>query len=135
MAFNRPWISALSLVLFGIGSTVATAQTRIGTANSVRPDASGSMTGILSAGSGVHVNETVRTGSVGQGALEFNDHSNLNVGPSSSVRLDKFVYDPNKGSGTAAMETIRGAFRFSTSAQNKGEVKIKTPSGDIGIRG
>jgi hypothetical protein len=55
MAFNRPWISALSLVLFGIGSTVATAQTRIGTANSVRPDASGSMTGILSARSGVPV--------------------------------------------------------------------------------
>jgi hypothetical protein len=51
------------------------------------------------------------------------------------VRLDKFVYDPNKGSGTAAMEAVRGTFRFATGAQNKGEVKIKTPSGDIGIRG
>ena len=63
MAFNRFWISALPLVLFGIGSTVANAQTRIGTANSVKPDASGSITGMLSAGSGVHVNETVKTGS------------------------------------------------------------------------
>ena len=135
MAFSRLWIFALPLVLFGIGSTVADAQTRIGTANSVKPDASGSITGMLSAGSGVHVNETVKTGSAGQGGLEFNDHSNLNVGPSSQVRLDKFVFDPNKGSGTAAMETIRGTFRFSTGAQNKGEVKIKTPWGDIGIRG
>ena len=70
-----------------------------------------------------------------RGGLEFKDHSNLSVGPSSQVRLDKFVYDPNKGSGTAAMEAVRGTFRFATGAQNKGEVKIKTPSGDIGIRG
>jgi hypothetical protein len=51
------------------------------------------------------------------------------------VRLDKFVYDPNKGSGTVAIEAARGAFRFSTGSQNKGEVKIKTPSGTLGIRG
>jgi len=27
--------------------------------------------------------------------LRFHDNSNLSVGPKSSVRLDKFVYDPN----------------------------------------
>ena len=95
--FGRHWISALPLVvLFAIGSTVANAQTRIGTANSVKPEASGSIADILSAGSGVHANETIKTGSSGQAGLQFSDQSNLSVGPSSQVRLDKFVYDPNK---------------------------------------
>ena len=133
--FSGLWISALPLViLFAIGSTVANAQT-IGTANSVKPEASGSIAGTLSAGSGVHANETVKTGSAGQAGLQFNDHSNLTVGPSSSVRLDKFVYDTNKGTGTMAIEATRGALRFSSGGQNGGEIKVKTPSGTLGIRG
>ena len=133
--FGRLSISALPLVVFfAIGSTVANAQT-IGTANSVKPEASGSIAGTLSAGSGVHANETVKIGSSGQAGLQFNDHSNLAVGPSSSVRLDKFVYDPNKGTRAMAVEATRGAFRFSSGGQNGGEVKIKTPSGTLGIRG
>jgi hypothetical protein len=131
--FGRIWISAL-VAFLAIGSTAANAQTRIGTVNSVKPEASGSIAGTLSAGSGVHANETVKTGSSGQAGLQFSDQSNLSVGASSSVRLDKFVYDSNKSSGGAIIETTRGAFRFSTGAQN-GEVKIKTPYGAIGMRG
>jgi hypothetical protein len=125
---------ALGLV-FVLQSTASNAQTRIGTANTVRPEASGSVAGTLSAGSGVHANETVRTGNSGQAGMRFLDESNLHVGPSSSVRLDKFVYDPNKGAGSVVIDGARGAFRFSTGAQNKGDVKIKTPSGTLGIRG
>ena len=132
--FGRLWISAL-VALFATASTVAKAQTRIGTAQSVKPDASSSVAGTLSAGSGVHANETLKTGSSGQASLQFNDESNLSVGSSSQVRLDKFVYDPNKGTGSTAIEATRGTFRFSTGAQNKGEVKIKTPYGVIGARG
>ncbi len=121
--------------LFALQSTPSNAQTRIGTANVVRPDATGSVAGTLSAGSGVHQNETVRTGSAGQAGLRFLDESNLSVGPSSQVRLDKFVYDPNKGSGTIAIEASRGAFRFVTGSQNKGQSTIKTPYGTLGIRG
>ena len=133
---SRILVPALALgFVFALQSTASHAQTRIGTANAVKPEASGSVAGTLSAGSGVHANETVRTGSSGQAGMRFIDESNLNVGPSSSVRLDKFVYDPNKGSGTVVIEGARGAFRFSTGAQNKGDVKIKTPSGTLGIRG
>jgi hypothetical protein len=127
--------AAAVALLFGLHSTGSNAQTRIGTANSVKPEASGSVAGTLAAGSGVHANETVRTGSAGQAGLRFIDESNLTVGPSSQVRLDKFVYDPNKGAGAVVIEGARGAFRFSTGAQNKGEIKIKTPSGTLGFRG
>ena len=122
-------------VFFALQSTASNAQTRIGSATSVQPEASGSVGGTMSAGSGVHANETVKTGSSGQAGLRFNDQSNLTVGHSSQVRLDKFVYDPNKGTGSTVIEATRGTFRFSTGAQSKGEVKIKTPYGTLGTRG
>jgi hypothetical protein len=133
--FGRLWIFPLPLVLFAMMLTVANAQTKIGTAQSVKPQAEGSVAGTLAAGSGVHANETVKTGSSGQAGLRFIDESNLAVGPSSQVRLDKFVYDPNKGTGAVVIEGARGAFRFSSGSQNKGDIKIKTPSGTLGIRG
>jgi len=127
---------ALALaVFFALQSTASNAQSRIGSTTSVQPEASGSVGGTLAVGSGVHANETVKTGSAGKAGLQFHDQSNLNVGPSSQVRLDKFVYDPNKGAGTTVIEATRGTFRFTTGAQNKGEVKIKTPYGTLGTRG
>jgi hypothetical protein len=133
---SRVFMPAVVLaVLFALQSTASNAQTRIGSATSVQPEASGSVGGTMSAGSGVHANETVKTGSAGQAGLRFNDQSNLTVGHSSQVRLDKFVYDPSKGTGSTVIEATRGTFRFSTGAQNKGEVKIKTPYGTLGTRG
>jgi len=133
---NQLWISALPLVvLFAVVPTAADAQSRIGSASSVTPEASGSVGGTLSVGSGVHANETIKTGSSGQAGLRFNDQSNLSVGHSSQVRLDKFVYDPNKSTGSTVIEATRGTFRFSTGAQNNAEVKIKTPYGTLGVRG
>jgi hypothetical protein len=122
-------------VLFAFHSTASNAQSRIGSTTSVQPEASGSVGGTLAVGSGVHANETVKTGSAGKAGLQFHDQSNLSVGPSSQVRLDKFVYDPNKGTGSTAIEVTRGTFRFSTGSQNKGDVKIKTPYGTLGTRG
>ena len=133
---HRNLMPAVALaILFALCSTASNAQSRIGSATSVQPEASGSVGGTLAVGSGVHANETVKTGSSGQAGLRFNDQSNLSVGHSSQVRLDKFVYDPNKGTGSTVIEATRGTFRFTTGAQNKGEVKIKTPYGTLGTRG
>jgi hypothetical protein len=130
------WTAALVLaVLFALPSTASNAQSKIGNATTVKPQADGSVAGTLSAGSDVHAKETVRTGSAGQANLRFIDSTKLSVGPSSNVRLDKFVYDPNKGSGSVAIEATKGGFRFVTGSQNKGEYKVKTPYGTLGVRG
>jgi|SRR6516165_10643035 hypothetical protein len=123
--------------LLALASTASNAQNApIGQAKDVKPQADGSVAGPLRPGSAVHESETVRTGTVGQTNLQFVDESTLNVGPSAVIKLDKFVYDPNKkDSGTIAIEATRGAFRFVTGSQNKGEVKIKTPYGTLGVRG
>jgi hypothetical protein len=131
---SRNWIPALLLAgLFGLLSTVSNAQEAIGKATSVVPQAEGSHGGALSGGSSVYAKETVRTGDAGKADLQFHDSSNLSVGPKSSVRLDKFVYDPNKSAGSVAIQATRGSFRFVTGSQGKSTVK--TPYGTLGIRG
>jgi hypothetical protein len=133
---SRTWIPALLLAgLFALLSTASNAQQAIGKATSVRPQAEGSHGGTLSGGSNVYSAETVRAGDSGQADLQFHDSSSLSVGPKSSVRLDKFVYDPNKSTGTIAIQATRGSFRFVTGSQGKGNVQVKTPYGTLGVRG
>jgi hypothetical protein len=132
---NRSWIYALPLTaLIALLATTSHAQEAIGKATSVRPQAEGSHAGPLSGGSNVYSKETVRTGDSGQADLQFHDRSNLTVGPKSSVRLDKFVYDPNKSGGAVAIQATRGTFRFVTGSQG-GSYQIKSPYGTLGIRG
>jgi hypothetical protein len=131
----RKTISALLLVgLFVLHSTTARTQEAIGSATSVKPQAEAN-TRTLSSGSSVYSKELVRTGDAGVADLRFHDNSNLSLGPKSSVRLDKFVYDPNKSAGGVAVEATRGSFRFVTGSQSRGSYQVKTPYGTLGIRG
>jgi hypothetical protein len=136
---SRNWTPALMLAgLFALQSTASNAQEAIGKATSVKPQAEGSHGGTrtLSGGGDVYSKETVRTGDSGQADLQFQDNSNLSVGSKSSVRLDKFVYDPNKSAGTVAIQATRGSFRFVTGSQGKGtNYQIKSPYGTLGVRG
>ena len=126
---------ALLLVgLFVLQSTVSHGQEAIGSATSVKPQAEAN-TRMLSGGSKVYSKELIHTGDAGVADLRFHDNSNLSVGPKSSVRLDKFVYDPNKSAGSVAVEATRGSFRFVTGSQSKGSYQVKTPYGTLGIRG
>jgi hypothetical protein len=134
---SRNWIPVLSLaILFVLSPTASHGQEAIGRATSVRPQDEGSHGGtrMLSGGADVYSRETVRTGDSGQADLQFHDKSNLTVGPKSSVRLDKFVYDPNKTTGNVAIQATRGTFRFVTGSQG-GSYQIKSPYGTLGIRG
>jgi hypothetical protein len=132
--FGRPLISALPLVVFcAMVPTVANAQS-IGKATSVKPQAEANAR-TLSAGSDVFSQETIRTGDAGMADLRFHDNSNLSVGPKSSVRLDKYVYDPHKSASAVAIEATRGSFRFVTGTRGEGSYQVKTPYGSLGVRG
>ena len=127
--------ASLLAVVFVLQVTATNAQQSIGQATSVRPQAEGTRAGLLSGGTSVYEKETVRTGQSGQADLQFKDNSSLKVGSNSSVHLDKFVYDPNKSTGTVAIEATRGTFRFVTGSQGSGAYKVKTPYGTLGVRG
>ena len=133
------WIKVLPLaILFALQATTSHAQEAIGKATSVKPQAEGvhsSGTRTLSVGGDVYSRDTVRTGETGNADMTFRDSTNLSVGPKSNVRLDKFVYDPNKSSSTMAIEATKGTFRFVTGSQSKGNLQVKTPYGTLGVRG
>ena len=134
--YNNKWTAVFVLaVLLALPATASNAQTKIGKATSVKPQAEGSIAGTLAPQSDVHASETVRTGDAGVADLRFIDQTNLSVGPKSSVRLDRFVYDPNKGSGSVVIDATRGSFRFVAGSQDKRAYKVKTPYGTFGIRG
>ena len=104
----------------------------IGVAASIKPNAEagvGANSQTLSPGSELHASETVRTGNLGQADLVFIDNTNLTVGPTSEVLLDKFVYDPIGSSGRVVMQATRGAFRFVTGKQDHSAYQLKTPYG------
>jgi hypothetical protein len=120
--------------LFALQSNPSRGQEAIRSATSVKPHAEAN-TRMLSGGSTVYSKELIHTGDAGVADLRFHDNTNLSVGPKSSVRLDKFVYDPSKSAGSVAVEATRGSFRFVTGSQSKGSYQVKTPYGTLGIRG
>ena len=136
---SHRWMPASVLtVLLAMQSTVSNADPRIGTAASTRPSVeavAGGNTQTLSAGSEIYANQTVRTGNRGMADLVFLDKTNLSVGPTSEVRLDKFVYDPTGSSGSVVLQATRGAFRFVTGSQAKQAYQVSTPHGTLGVRG
>ena len=72
---------------------------------------------------------------LGKADLVFIDRTNLTVGPTSEVVLDKFVYDPVGSSGKVVLQTTRGAFRFVTGTQDHSAYQLNTPYGSLGVRG
>src|SRR6266478_8227081 len=136
---SHKWMHASVLTaLFAMQSTVSNAEPRIGTAASTRPNVeavAGGNTQTLSAGSEIYANQTVRTGNRGMADLVFLDKTNLSVGPTSEVRLDKFVYDPTGSGGSVVIQATRGSFRWVTGTQVKHAYQVSTPHGSLGVRG
>src|SRR6516164_973934 len=131
----------LTAVLFAVPWTMSNAETQsatIGVAASITPSAEGGVGTVfqtLAPGSELHASETVRTGDAGKADLVFIDRTNLTVGPTSEVVLDKFVYDPVGNKGKVVVQTTRGAFRFVTGTQDHSVYQINTPYGSLGVRG
>jgi hypothetical protein len=124
--------------LLALCTTAIAQDGKIGNAKSTRNQVEGVVGGkadTLSTGGNVFENETVRTGQSAVADLVFLDNTNLTVGPTSEVRLDKFVYDPTGSNGAVVIQATRGAFRFVTGSQDKRVYQIKTPFGTLGIRG
>ncbi len=133
------WIPASVLAaLFAMQSAACNAEPRIGTAVSTRPTVEAVADGntrTLSDGSEIYANQTVRTGNRGMADLEFIDSTNVSVGPTSEVKLEKFVYDPTGSSGSVVLKATRGKFRFATGSQAKRAYQFDTPDGTLGVHG
>lgn len=90
----------------------------------------------LKAGDEVFLNDRVVSDAGGEAQLIFLDRSTLTLKSNTDLTLDTYVYDPKAASGTMAVSSVKGAFRFVGGALSKKQpVTIKTPVATIGIRG
>jgi hypothetical protein len=130
-----------ALVLAGalaVAPSLCYAQSNIGKAAVVRNQVQGILaerTNQLASGSSVHSNELIRSGDAALAELVLADQTKLSVGPKSEVRLDKFVYDPSRGTGAVVIDATRGAYRFITGVQDHRNYEIRTPYATLGVRG
>jgi hypothetical protein len=110
----------------------------IGAATSAKNAVSGSLGSViqtLAVGSQVSGSEVVTTGTDSATLLRFLDDTNLNIGASSTVVLDRFVYNPDGSAANAVINISRGAMRFVTGKSNPNNFAIHTDVATIGIRG
>lgn len=81
--------------------------------------------------------EEIETDAQGQAQILFRDRSSLTVSPNARLVIDRFVYDPNEGTGELTVSFSQGLMRFVGGALSKqdDQVTVQTPSATIGIRG
>src|SRR5262249_32289726 len=73
------------------------------------------------------------TGSV---QLLFIDKTTLNIGPNTSMVIDKFVFDPSTAQGSVSLTVTTGVLRIVGGlATHSGGAAVATPLATIGIRG
>ena len=106
----------------------------VGSAQATRADGS---VAVLQEGDPVFQGDILQTGSGSTIALTFNDGTVFSLSGNGRIVLDQFIYNPAQASGNAmGVSLIQGAFAFVTGqVAPTGGVEIKTPVGNIGIRG
>jgi len=132
-------VAASLALLEGVTIGAALAQdARIGEASSVQNQVTrvrGDGGQALSPGQSVFRNETIATAVASSARLTFVDQTNLSIGPSSRVVLNRFVFAGETSAQALVVNLTRGAFRFSSGALDKRAYRIETPVATIGVRG
>ena len=91
---------------------------------------------VLRVGIDIQANERVTTKENDRAHPVFLDGTALTVGPTSTIVIDKYVYDPNRKLGELSLSTAKGVFRLVGGAISKTtDIKVTTPTATIGIRG
>ena len=81
--------------------------------------------------------DIIKTGK-GKTAIEFIDMTRVDVTEHSKLIIDEFVYDPNTKTGKLSLKAGLGTIRYASgqiAKSNPTNVKIKTPTATIGVRG
>ena len=133
-------VVAVALVaMICLAARTANAEQSVGGAEVVVNQVNGSLSSgdvvLVSQGDGVYRNEQVRTGNESFVRLLLADKTSLALGPSSALKIDKFVYGGEGQSGKIAINIAKGALRFVTGDAAKSAYAITTPTATLGVRG
>lgn len=129
-----------SLVLAALAAPAGAQAQTVGSVTSANQQARGTPPGgaarPLSLGLGIVQNERIQTDAAGTAQISFNDRSTMSIGRSSTVVVNRHVYDPGSGTGAQATSLLRGALRYvGGDVSHGGNATVTTPVATLGVRG
>ena len=130
-------LSTVAICALAVASAPAHAQ-RVGEAAVVKNEVirvTGSGGTQINVGDALLRDETVRTGADSAARLVMSDSTNLSLGPSATLKLDRTVFDDEHHYRDVTIRMTTGAFRFVTGHSDKNAYKITTGLATIGVRG
>jgi hypothetical protein len=87
-------------------------------------------------GQSIYLNDEISTSPTSKAQILLKDQTVFNIGPNSTIVIDKFVYDPQKSELNVSVK--KGAFKFfSGKIANSSEeaMKVSLPNATIAVRG
>jgi hypothetical protein len=90
------------------------------------------------AGQDVFEADGLRTGTDGRIGVTLKDDTRVSLGPSSEMRLERFVYAPADGGLGLVLKIVRGAAAYVSGRIAKlspDAVRLETPAAIVGVRG
>lgn len=133
----RFWLFPALLTAASCAAPCANAQTRVGEAVLIQNEVVrvAATTTPINVGDSMLRDETVRTGADSAARFVMADSTNLSLGPSATLKLDRTVFKDEHSYRDVAIRMTTGAFRFVTGRSEKTAYKITTPLATIGVRG
>ena len=89
-------------------------------------------------GMAVFETDALRTGADGTVGVTLNDDTRLSLGPSSEVRLERYMYAPGERGFAMVLKFVRGVAAYVSGRMAKlapDSIRLETPSAIVGVRG
>jgi len=95
-------------------------------------------TTVAKPGAAIYATDSLRTGADGAVGVTLRDDTRVSLGPSSEMKVDRYVYSPGEGGLGMVLKFLRGAAVYVSGRMAKlapDSIRLETPSGIVGVRG
>jgi hypothetical protein len=89
-------------------------------------------------GDAIFASDTLRTSADGAVGITLQDDTRLSLGPSSEVKIDRYVYSPGEGGLGMVLRFVRGVAVYVSGRMAKlapDSIRLEAPSAIVGVRG
>jgi len=89
-------------------------------------------------GQTVFETDGLRTGTDGRIGVTLKDDTRVSLGPSSELRLQRFTYEPGRGSFGMVLQFVQGVAAYVSGRMAKlapQSIRLETPAAIVGVRG
>lgn len=89
-------------------------------------------------GQDVFETDSLKTGADGRIGITLKDDTRVSLGPSSELRLQRFIYEPGSGSLGMVLQFVRGVAAYVSGRMAKlapQSIRLETPAAIVGVRG